>query len=196
MNLHLSIDDKFYNAFIRNQKTHAPDTDNEYYVIREGKALTSSPENTSMKMLSIAEMKKVLKASDFQKYPQVLFHSMPGRFRKHLLPYIPKGTRITWIFYGHEYYHRREVIRDYLGPATRTYYDSRQNPHFLRLILQRILDKVRNEENQYKNDLQRINRFAHWNREEYELIRDQYQLDKMEYFGEETLKKQYLSFLS
>lgn len=181
ISLHICPDDKFHHAFIRNQKTHAPDTDNEYYVISEGKTLRTSTENTSVKMLSMAEMKKILKVSEFKKYHQVVFHSLPGRFRKHLLPYIPEGIRITWIFYGYEYYHRRDVIGTFLLPETLAYYNSWQNPNFIRLKSQEWLDRFRKEANRYQKNLQRINRFAHWNREEYELIRDQYQLHQIEY---------------
>lgn len=53
VSLHICPDDKFYQAFIRNQKTHASDTENEYYVISEEKDLRNDSDDAAVKMLSI-----------------------------------------------------------------------------------------------------------------------------------------------
>lgn len=181
MNLHLCIDDKFHQGFIRHQKTYAPDSHNDYYVVGTARRKQGTPEDQEVTRISIAGMKKILRSSDMKRYRQVLFHSLPSRFRKHLLPFIPTGIPVTWIFYGYEYYHRRAVIREYLGTATRAYYDSMQNPQYYQLKFQRLLDILRREDDQYQKDLQRIDRFAHWNPAEYHMIRDRYDLTHMEY---------------
>lgn len=179
--LHILPDEKFYTAFIHNQEKYAPNNKNDYFLIHDGGTIQNPPQKSQVKILTIDNMRKILINSSSQDYHQVIFHSLPGRFRKLLLRIIPPGIKITWIFYGYEYYHRRNTIEEYLGPFTRAYYNSWNNPNILRIKALRLLDQLRNENNGYKKDLQRIHRFAHWNHSEYEVIRVQYQLDSMEY---------------
>lgn len=126
-------------------------------------------------------MEKLLLSPDFPNCHQVIFHSLPTLYRKKFLPLIPAHIPVTWIFYGYEYYHRRDTIETYLDPLTRSYYQSWANPHYLRQWAHRMVDRIRNESTQYKLDLQRINRFAHWNPAEYQMIRERYNLNDMDF---------------
>lgn len=126
-------------------------------------------------------MEKLLLSPDFPNCHQVIFHSLPTLYRKKFLPLIPAHIPVTWIFYGYEYYHRRFIIEKYMDPLSRSYYRSWANPHILGQWAHRIFDHLRGETKQYKLDLKRINRFAHWNPAEYQKIRDRFNLKKFEY---------------
>src|SRR5690606_34396309 len=126
--------------------------------------------NTIVELVSLKEMKQVLLRHDFSDCHQVIFHSLPTQFRKNLLFLIPRHIQVTWIFYGYEYYHRRDTIEKYLRSLTRSFYLSWSNPHFLHQCAHRIVDRLRREATRYQQDLQQIKRFAHWNPGEYQII--------------------------
>lgn len=180
INLHICPDDKFYKGFIKNQHRFAPDTVNTYFIVNNSGSSPPKSNAENVYFLTPREIMRRIK-ENHPKINQVVFHALPALFRRKFLPAVPEQVLMTWIFYGYEYYHRRSVIREYLGTATRAYYDSPQNPYYYRLKFQRILDKLRREEDQYIKDLQRIDRFAHWNPAEYQMIWDRYDLAQMEY---------------
>lgn len=128
-NIHFCQKNKFIFSFIHIQKSFASYTKNKYYLIGELDKFSDEFLSDNVNIITLKELKLLLTRLDFTNCHQVILHSLPNIFRKHILPLIPAHILVTWIFYGYEYYHRRNTIENYLGTRTRSYYQSWSNPH-------------------------------------------------------------------
>src|SRR5690606_34790640 len=181
MNLHICTHDKFLSSFIRTRARFASESVNQYYVVSNRTNDLCDFSHQAVKYVSLTELKQKISFYGDKECEQVIFHSLPSHFRKHLLHQIPQNIPVTWIFFGYEYYHRRDVLVEYLSPQTRNYYKSGSNANLIRIQCLRLLDYIKSERKRFKNDLKRITRFAHWNHDEYELIKSRLGLYEMEF---------------
>lgn len=181
MNLHITTGDKFLQGFISNQKQYVPVSENLYYHVQNRSISEHCFTDQQIKVLTLPSLQEQLISLQNANCKHVIFHSLPTHFQKYLLPLIRKDILITWIFYGYEYYHRRNIIEEYLQPRTKSYYRSFRNPNLFQMKVLHFLDFIEDADINYQNDLGRINRFAHWNIEEYKLIKDRFGLYQMEF---------------
>lgn len=193
MNIHIAPDEKFIDAFIENKtKLNNNAIDIFYVVIKEGTSLKHVTNKTIIPIvLNKSTFRNII---DNNKVKNIFFHSFSLEYQSYFR-YISNTVNKYWIFYGAELY-QTPIIQKILDKDSEllyyTYMKKKKALVFLPLLLIKYLIKVREAivSRKIESLIANFDYFCHWNKKDYEYIRDSYPKFKAKYhfFGYASVK--------
>lgn len=177
LNLHLTHDNKFFDLFIRGVNNYST-SKNKFIIVQDGSSDLKFVKSKNVNVISFSELDQWLNYNILSEFDSIYIHFLSPKLARFLLE-IPKSINVVLIFWGSEIFGLKIFSRNNLMIETSKVvkpilhnemkFKFAFKPKNLILELQSYLNKRFEIKNRIKA-LKRIDYFAHYIKEDFDLI--------------------------